>query len=398
MSVLYCTIPYFAASLARRDDPDLQGQPLVLIGPEGRVFGVSAAAASCGIAVDMTPRQAEIRCPEARLLDADLAHYREEFEILLQLLERVSPKVEPHGLGAVYTDVSDLTQDHQGAVEICSQVGQAVRRELGQTLQPALGWDNGKFTAQTAARRTRPGHLLVVDRPREKTFLQPLPVTLLPLATENLQRLGFLGLRTLGQYAALPPAAVLQQFGQAGRLAQRYAQGQDDRPVISRWQTPQRMVSCELDAPLDDRERLIATLGQLVSPALAELQAQLKACGQVCLTVGFDDGSSQERTRTLLSPTASQAHVVRILDQLASKMHWPAPANALSVTLAQIQDVVVEQLSLFPAPNAREQKLREVQRYLVSRFGAAHLRRAILSQPGAPLPEWRVGWLEGDDA
>jgi nucleotidyltransferase/DNA polymerase involved in DNA repair len=397
MSVLYCMIPYFAASLVQRDDSALQERPLVLIGSEGRVFGVSAAAASCGIVVDMTARQAEIRCPGARLLDVDMAHYHEEFEILLQLLETISPKVEPHGLGAVYTDVSDLTQDHQGAVEICSQVGQAVRRELGQTLQPALGWDNGKFTAQTAARRTRPGHLLVVDRPREKTFLQPLPVTLLPLATENLQRLGFLGLRTLGQYAALPLAAVLQQFGQAGQLAQRYAQGQDDRPVISRWQAPHRMVSCELDAPLDDRARLIATLEQLVSPALSELQAQLKACGQVCLTVGFDDGSSQEKTRTLLSPTASQAHVLRILDQLASKMHWPAPAIVLSVTLGQIQDAVVEQLSLFPVSNDREHRLREVQRYLVTRFGAARLRRVILSQPGAPLPEWRVGWLEGDD-
>jgi nucleotidyltransferase/DNA polymerase involved in DNA repair len=397
MSVLYCRIPYFAASLVRRDDPDLQEQPLALIGPEGQVFGVSAEAASCGIVVSMTARQAEIRCPEARLLDADLAHCREEFEILMQLLETISPKVEPHGLGAVYADVSDLAQDHQGAVGICRQVGQAVRRELGQTLQPALGWDNGKFTAQTATRRTQPGYLLVVDRPREKTFLQPLPVTLLPLATENLQRLGFLGLRTLGQYAALPPSAVLQQFGKAGQLAQRYAQAKDDRPVISRWQTPRRMVSCELDAPLDDRERLIATVEQLVSPALAELQAQLQACGQVRLTVDFDDGSTQERTRTLLFPTANQAHVMRILDQLASKMHWPAPAIALSVKLGQIQDTVVEQLSLFPVKNKREQKLREVQRYLVTRFGAARLRRAILSQPGAPLPEWRVGWLEGDD-
>jgi nucleotidyltransferase/DNA polymerase involved in DNA repair len=398
MAVLYGTIPHFAASLVRRDAPDLQAQPLVLIGPEGRVFGVSAEAASCGIVVDMTARQAEIRCPEARLLDADLAHYRRVYEIFLQVLERFSPRVESHGWGAVYADVSDLTRDHQGAVEVGRQIGRAVRGELGQSLQPALGWDNGKFTAQTAARRTQPGHLLVVDRPREKTFLRPLPVALLPLAAENLQRLGFLGLRTLGQYAALPPPAVLQQFGKAGRLAQRYAQGEDDRPVISRWQAPRQVVSCEPDAPLDDRERLLATVGRLVAPALGELQARLQACGQVRLTLDFDDGSTQERTRTLLCATADRAHVVRILDQLAGKMHWPAPAIALTVTLEQIQDAVAEQLSLFPAQDEREQKLREVRRYLAARFGAARLRRAVLSQPGAPLPEWRVGWLEGGDA
>jgi protein ImuB len=398
MAVLYGTIPHFATALVRRDNPDLEEGPLVLIGPEGRVFEASAEAAACGIVAEMTARQAEIRCPEARLLDADVVHYRQTFEVFLQVMERFSPGVEPHGWGAVYADVSDMARDRQGAVEIGRQVGQTVRRELGPLLQPALGWDNGKFTAQTAARRTQPGHLLVVDRPKERTFLRPLPVALLPLPIENLRRLGFLGLRTLGQYAALPARAVFQQFGKAGRLAQRYAQGEDDRPVISRWQAPHHVVWCELEAPLDDRERLLATLGRLVAPTLGELQARLQACGQVRLTVEFDNGSTQERTRTLLYPTANQAQVVEILGQLAGKMLWPAPAVALAVTLEQIQDAVAEQLSLFPARDKREQKLREVQRYLLARFGAARLRHVILSQPGVPLPEWRAGWLEGEDA
>jgi hypothetical protein len=64
------------------------------------------------------------------------------------------------------------------------------------------------------------------------------------------------------------------------------------------------------------------------------------------------------------------------------------------VTLAQVQEAVAEQLTLFPLQDEREAKLREVQRYLAARFGANTLRRAVLAQPGAPLPEWRVGWLD----
>jgi len=74
MSILYCTVPHFAAALAQRDNAALQSRPLVLIGPERRVFGVSAEAAVCGIAVGMTARTAEVRCPEARLVEADLAN------------------------------------------------------------------------------------------------------------------------------------------------------------------------------------------------------------------------------------------------------------------------------------------------------------------------------------
>ena len=68
--------------------------------------------------------------------------------------------------------------------------------------------------------------------------------------------------------------------------------------------------------------------------------------------------------------------------------------------IARIQDAVAaaEQLTFFPNQDKRERKLRAVQRYLVSRFGENRLRRAVLAQPGAPLPEWRVGWLSEEGA
>jgi hypothetical protein len=149
----------------------------------------------------------------------------------------------------------------------------------------------------------------------------------------------------------------------------------------------------EFDAPLVEREQPLAALNRLVSPLLAELRENLQACGQLCLTVRFDDGSTQERTRTLLFPTAETSLIMRALAQVLEKMHWPAGVTGLSVSLGQIQDVVMEQLTLFPLEDERERKLQEVERYLAARFGASRLRRAMLTQPGAPLPEWRAaGW------
>jgi nucleotidyltransferase/DNA polymerase involved in DNA repair len=396
VSVLYCTIPHFAAALARRDRPELAGQPLVLLDPEGRVLGVSAEAAAGGVTAGMTARAAEIRCPEARLLAADVARCRAELEALLQLLERSSPRVEPHGWGAAYADLGDLGSQPQ-AVACLREVGQAVRRELGQALQPALGWDSTKFTAQAAARHTPPGRLRAVEGVQQRGFLRPLPVALLPLPEDAVRRLGFLGLRTLGQYAALPAAAVGQQFGPAGMLARRCARGEDNRPVVPRWQAPQLSAGVELEAPLAEQERLLAALRRLVAPLLAGLRANLQACGLVRLTVRFDDGSAQEQERAFLLPVADEERVVRALGQLLAGMGWPAPAISLAVTLAQVQDAVAGQLALFPLTDEQQGKLREVQRYLAARFGASCLRRAVLVQPGAPLPEWRASWLGGEE-
>jgi hypothetical protein len=38
-----------------------------------------------------------------------------------------------------------------------------------------------------------------------------------------------------------------------------------------------------------------------------------------------------------------------------------------------------------------------VQRYLAARFGVDRLRRVVLAQPGAPLPEWRVNWSGNEE-
>ena len=395
MSILYCSIPNFATALVRRDKPRLCHRPLVLVGPERRVFAVSAEAAACGVVVGQTARTAEVRCPEAQLWEADVARCRSEFEALLSLLELTSPCVEPHGWGAAYVDLGDLARRSDDAVTLSQGVGRTVRKELGNLLQPALGWDNTKFTAQAATRYTRAGRLRAVASLQERFFLQPLPVTLLPLGKDALQRLGFLGLRTLGQYAVLPRGAVWQQFGRAGKLAQRCARGEDSRPVIPRSQERRLATHYLAEEPLVEEQRLLAALQHLVFPLLQKIQGDLKACGRLRLTVQFADGSAQEREHAFLFPTTNPARVLSALQQFLVGMQWQAGATALEVVLEQIQDVVAEQLTLFPAETERERKLREVKHHISARFGADRLRRAILSQPGAPLSEWRVSWLEG---
>src|SRR6267378_1129078 len=78
------------------------------------------------------------------------------------------------------------------------------------------------------------GEAVVVPPGREVAFLADQPVALLPLEPELHRRLRLLGLRTLGQLAALPEAAVTAQFGRAGTRAWRLATGRAVEPVVGR--------------------------------------------------------------------------------------------------------------------------------------------------------------------
>ena len=392
MSIMYCVIPHPAVALARRQRPELAEHPLVVMGPQERVFDASVEAVSCGITGGMTAQMAQVRCPEARIVDADLVRCREVTQTLLNTLEQFSPTVEPHGIRAAYVDLGSMESDRKKAVALCSACGQQIRQALGPDLEPALGWNQSKFTSQAAAQSTHPGHLLAVDARREHDFLGPLPTRLLPLTWGTQRRLTFLGLRTLGQYAALPEAAVWQQFGRAGRRAHAYARGEDRRPVYARRQMPRLTVDHDLDVPCNDRQQLLAILGQMIAPLLSELRETLRACGQVRLTVHMDDGSAQEQTRFFYVPTAQETPVERALEDLLDRMRWPAGATALSISLGEIQEAAIGQLALFEMSETKTHSWQKVQHYLASRFGAGRLWRAALIRPGAPLAEWRVDW------
>jgi hypothetical protein len=176
----------------------------------------------------------------------------------------------------------------------------------------------------------------------------------------------------------------------------------------------------DFETPLVERERLLVALRRLLSPLLAELRDNLQACGHVRLVARLDDGSTQEQERAFLFPVSEEERIVRALGQLLDGMEGrgtfsqsPTMDNprggivSLGVALTQIQDAVAEQLTLFPLAGGaleaeKKEKLREVERYLATRFGTSsfgngRLRRAAMVQPGAPLPEWRIGWQAGDE-
>jgi nucleotidyltransferase/DNA polymerase involved in DNA repair len=415
VSILYCTIPHFAIALAgARTAPLHDGsseRAVIALDPSGRVLDADPRAAACGVRPGQSARLARIRCPQARLVEADLDGCCQAMEALLGVLERTGDRVEPHGWGAAYVDLDPstssgraLARSRTDAIRLCSETGRAIRRELA--LEPALGWNHGKFTAQAAARRTRPGRLLAVDKACERTFLDPLPVGLLPLGPEPLRRLRFLGLRTLGQYASLPPGAVWQQFGRAGLLALRCALGRDERRVVGRREAPRLSARQEYEVPLADRARLRAALGRLLAPPVRKLHADLRACGLVRLAVSYEEGPTVERARAFVTPMADEMRLLDAVEGLVLQTRQVClepdgfgPISALEIALEELQDAVgqMEQLSFLPGENsAAEESLRQVQRYLATRFGASCLRRAIVQHPQAPLAEWRVGWTTDD--
>src|SRR5690606_17184017 len=214
-------------------------------------------------------------CPEVLLRSLDAGASQAEQAAFLAAAAQWELPVEPQEWGVAYVDLHSVGATSTAVRPLAVELGQRVRAAFGDAMQPALGWDSGKFTARAAAVQAAPGRVRLVDKADEARFLDPLPITLLPLPRPHLQQLHWLGVRTLGQFAALPPAAVWQRFGTAGKLAHRWAQGRDDRAVQPGVAAVPEVTAVSIDPPSGLLRPVLDGLMATLQPALARWAKEL---------------------------------------------------------------------------------------------------------------------------
>ncbi len=132
-------------------------------------------------------------------------------------LEGIGAAVEPAAPGEAYFDAAGLRRLYGGNVE-----GVLARARRAVPVPARWGAATSRFCAHAAARAARPGRgAKIVPAGAERGFLAPLPVSLLPapLGAELAPALERLGIRTLGELAALPSGALADRFGEQGLRA-----------------------------------------------------------------------------------------------------------------------------------------------------------------------------------
>ena len=232
-------------------------------------------------------------------------------------------------------------------------------------------------------------------------------MTFLPLDPDALTQLRHLGIRTLGQFARLPAAGVLTRFGTAGRTAQHWAQGQDDRPVVPPWEAPEASAQLEFETPLADRERLLSALMRSAERLLTPLSERFQAVGRITLAVTRADRRIIPVGHTFSQPTAALGSVRLGLEAALARVCWEGqPAVSVALTFGGISDAPVRQLTLLDpaAPFGEETdaiadsrlQLKATLDRLAARFGSEAFRIASLTDPDNLLPERRASWRSFD--
>jgi nucleotidyltransferase/DNA polymerase involved in DNA repair len=228
----------------------------------------------------------------------------------------------------------------------------------------------------------------LVDPANEVRFLQPLPIALLPLPPLAVQQLAWLGIRTLGQFARLPATAVWQRFGAEGKLAQKWAQGRDDRPVRPTVEESAPPLSLDFDPPTELRDSVVDVVVSALRPSLAELARQLQGCRRLHINLRFADDSVRTIDCTFVEPVSSEIRVRATLMHQLEVLNWPAELSSTQVALLEFGELAPHQLTLFEMDDNQSPFLQVAER-LSRRYGPIFFR-SELSDAGHPVPERRL--------
>lgn len=384
--IAYLVIPHLPIAVERRERPRLEGLPVVVaaaprLADTTQVLDCSTEALATGVHPGMPLGQAERVCPEATFLSPRLNLYHAAAASLFDLLRSQAPAVEQAQPGGLYLGLAGLEHRDDEALALCCQQSERIYHEL--RLQTTVGVAINKFTAEVASLCIGLNRVLVLSVGTEREFLGDFPVTLLPIEPEMQRRLELFGLRRLGQFASLPPAAVLAQFGWEGQRAHRLARGQDDRPLIPGQDERVEAAHREFDPPLDDLEDLIGAAGQLVMALADRLAPAYLRASQLDVQVGCTNGATLEARRILAEPTAGAGRLHRLAEVLVRSLSYPDRVSDLTLTLSGLSAPSLHQLSLFLSPggNPRDEAAEAHLAHLAERYGRHCFQRATLTDP-----------------
>jgi protein ImuB len=280
--------PVLAHARASRIPDDA---PLALV-DRGTVFACSSAARAEGVARGQRIREAQSRCPRLQVLRYDPALDARAFEPVLTRLEQALPGLHPLRPGTVAVRARGPAR-YYGGEEAAALTVLGIVAELGVD-RARVGIAPGLFAAERAARAREFENVTIVPSDAVAAFLAPLPVSLLeqPELTSLLPRLG---IRTLGEFAALPEQDVVARFGPMGARLHALAGGRDPRPAAPR--IPPRDVDVQVDfEPALDRVDQVAFGVRTASDDfVTALLAQRLVCTALRVELIGDRGEASER-------------------------------------------------------------------------------------------------------
>ena len=375
-----------------------------------RVVARTAAAATEGVVVGQRRRQAQRRCPHIILIDRDADRDAREFEPVVRAVADISPRLDVVEPGWITLRALGPSRYFGGDAVLADELADRLADCLadrsvevggsGATAGvPGVGIADGRFASSIAARlAVRQGHPVIVEAGGSPAFCAELPLGWLQTLGESdpelIELFARLGLRRLGDLAALSAVDVLGRFGHVGLHAHRLASGADTRPSSTTDPAPERRLDHVLDDPAAQSSAVVFVAKQLADELADSLAADGRVCTRLVVLLESEHGERSERSWYRSAGLTASAMVERVRWQLDAWIGLPRGSDQeltggialVRLTPDEVRADEGSQLGLWGGQTEADRRAARA----IARLST------LTSQDAVTVPMWRGGRLPAD--
>ena len=357
--------------------------PIALCDPDTEeIIDVTFSARKFGVLPHQTYAQAFGTYPQLRIIEINAVLTKAAFEEFILIAQEVSPVVEKISSGFLLMDLKGM-DTYFGDVELLADkifslsdvwASKFTRTRANQNirslLQAHLGIADKKFTTQLAAFYGKPGVLNYIEERTAVKFLATLPIELLPLPSDAIERLRLLQINTIGQFTALSRSTIESQFGSVGTHAWLAATNRDEEYLRSNISEDKKIFDeIQLLDPISDLTVLKVFTQNLLAQLLQKLGFRNLLLVRVKIEFETETGKLYFFEKTLRTATSSLTQIWLAISPHIDRIRYAEPISLLRIEFLEFINQTGYQLSLFEMTRQRQQQLIDTAEHLKTRYG-----------------------------
>jgi DNA polymerase IV len=318
-SILHVDMDAFFVSVELLERPELRGKPVIVGGgtpdQRGVVTSASYEARKFGVHSAMPLRTAGKLCPHGIFLDGHHKKYGEWSDRIATILGKFSPIVEMVSIDEAYLDLAGTERLHGPPLAAADKLLRMITSTTGLPCSGGLG--STRLVAKVGSEQAKPRGLVWIVPGSEAQFLAPLPLRKIPGIGEVTERsLLALGLKTVGELAAIPHEKLQKIFGQWGTALYRKARGGDSYEFVIDAEPKSISHNHTFGEDTNDTEVLLSMLSHLSQKACKRLREAGLSTRTLTLTIRYQGFDTYTRAKTLAAPTNLDSDIFATIQNL----------------------------------------------------------------------------------
>ena len=375
--IMHVDMDAFFASVEQRDDPALQGKPVIVCGKSRRsvVATASYEARAFSVHSAMPLSQAKRLCPHGCFVAPRFEAYREASDAIHQVMLHYADAYEPISLDEAFLDISGMGSQYP----TLGSIGRAIKEEIrcAVHLTASVGIAPNKFLAKMASDMNKPDGLCIIPYGREQEVLAPLPVRRLwGVGSVTEKKLLAAGFRTIADIQEAAPEKLSALLGNQGPLLKALSLGIDERPIISSRQVKSIGDESTYEYDLTDRraiDREIAIHSDIVAQRLRRHDL---AARTISLKIRFASFKTIMRSLSLEEGTNLQETIDSACQTLLSRIPLTEGIRLIGVTASNL-GAPLSIPSLFSDKEEKRARAAKAMDSIQEKYGKKALRKGF---------------------